>query len=317
MRYFYLSIVGIVLCLNAVKSQQTHFSQFYTTSMYLNPSLAGIEKESKLTLNYRNHWPQIQNSFITQNVSVETNLSRFNNGLGVNVFRDQAGDGMLTVTSFSGVYAHEIKLSRDLYLRVGAKSGFVQKNVAWDKLVFEDMIDSRGGIVFNTHQKFGEAISYIDLSSGMFLYSDKYYGGFSVNHLNQAQAGLINKNGKSKLERNYTIHGGAKFLFNGNSGYSISPNVILSKQGNFTKFNAGAYVEANFLVLGLWYASSEAIVFIVGVKTKRFQIGYSYDLYASNVIGKSLGSHEISYVHKFKNTSGKTKRYRTSSCPKF
>ena len=317
MKYFYLSFLGIIFCLSAAKSQQTHFSQFYTASMYLNPSLAGIEKESKLTLNYRNHWPQIQNSFITQNVSFETNLSRFNNGLGVNIYRDQAGDGMLTVTSFSGVYAHEIKLSRDLYLRVGVKSGFVQKNVAWDKLIFEDMIDSRDGVVFNTQQKFGEAISYADISSGMFLYSNKYYGGFSVNHLNQAQAGLINENGESKLQRNYTLHGGAKFFFNGNSDYSISPNVILSKQGTFTKFNAGAYIEANFLVLGLWYASCEAIEIIVGVKGNRFQVGYSYDLYSSNLIGRNLGSHEISYVHKFKISSGKTKRYRTSSCPKF
>ena len=317
MKNVYFLIFGFLLSYAAVQAQQTYFSQFYTSSVYLNPALAGIQEGSRLTLNYRNQWPQIQNSFITQNVSFETNLSQFNNGLGVNVYRDQAGDGMLTVSAVSGVYAHEFKLSKDLYLRVGMKSGFVQKNVAWDKLVFEDMIDSREGVVHTTQQEFGEAISYLDVSSGMFLYSDKYYGGISINHLNEAQAGLINETGETKLKRGFTFHGGAKFDSKDKKGYSISPNVILSKQGSFSKYNLGAYVEAKALVVGLWYSSDQAVVMIFGVKTDHFQIGYSYDLYPSTMTGTSLGSHEISYVHTFKQRNRKVKKYRTTSCPKF
>lgn len=317
MKNIYLLILGIMLFISSASSQQTYFSQFYTTSMYLNPSLTGIDEESKLTLNVQNHWPQIENSFITQNVSFESNLSQFNNGLGVNVYRDQAGDGMLTVTSFSGAYAHELKLSSDLYLRLGVKAGFVQKNVAWDKLVFEDMIDSRDGVVYTTQQKYGETIIYPDLSSGLFIYNDTYYGGFSVNHLNQAQAGLINQNGKSKLERSYTLHGGAKYIMNGNEDYSISPNLILSKQGTFTKLNVGGYIEANHLLFGLWYASTEEMVVMVGVQGNQFQVGYSYDMYPENTIGSSLGSHEISYIQTFKKRKKKRRKYRTTPCPTF
>jgi len=317
MKHIYLFVLVMTFLSTAVESQETHFSQFYTTSVYLNPALAGIQEESKLTLNYRNQWPQIQNSFITQNVTFETNLSSQNNGLGVNVYRDKAGDGMLTSTAFSGVYAHEIKLSKTLYLRVGMKAGFVQRNVAWNRLVFEDMIDSREGIVYNSQQKVGEATSYFDASSGVFIYSKKYYGGFSANHINQAETGLINKNGTSKLKRGYTLHGGAKYQLNGSSDYSISPNIIISKQGTFTKYNFGAYIEANSFVFGLWYANSESMVMIFGVKGKHFQIGYSYDLYPSSMMGINLNSHEISYVQTFNKPKNRPKKYRTTSCPKF
>jgi hypothetical protein len=76
-------------------------------------------------------------------------------------------------------------------------------------------------------------------------------------------------------------------------------------------------VEAKALVVGLWYSSDQAVVMIFGVKTDHFQIGYSYDLYPSTMTGTSLGSHEISYVHTFKQRNRKVKKYRTTSCPKF
>jgi len=316
MKQLYLFILGTIL-LSTASSQQTYFSQFYTTSMYLNPSLAGIDEEPKLTLNYRNQWPQIKNSYITKNVSFEANLSQFNNGLGVNVYRDQAGDGMLTITSFSGVYAHEFKLSRDLYLRLGIKLGFVQKSVAWDKLIFEDMIDSRDGVVNTSDQKTGEAIIFADHSTGLFLYNDTYYGGFSVNHLNEAKAGLINLSNQSKLQRRYTLHGGAKYKIKGKDDYKISPNVILSNQGTFTKINLGAYIEAKALIFGIWYGSTEEMILMLGVKGNRFQVGYSYDIYPESMAGSSLGSHEISYIQSFKKRKNKRKRYRKAPCPKF
>tara|TARA_R110002049_G_scaffold20846_10_gene76628 strand:+ start:1280 stop:2233 length:954 start_codon:yes stop_codon:yes gene_type:complete len=317
MKNFYLFILALNISLFTVSSQETHFSQFYTTSVYLNPALAGIQHNPKVTINYRNQWPEIQNSFITQNVTFETNISRFNNGIALNVYRDKAGDGMLTTTSFSGVYAHEIKLNKEIRLRVGMKAGFVQRNVAWDKLVFEDMIDSREGVVHSSQQKVGEAINYFDISSGLFVYSKKLYGGLSTNHLNQAQAGLINKNGNSKLQRSYNLHGGAKFQINGNSEHSFSPNVIISKQGTFTKYNLGAYIEANAFVFGLWYGSAKTMIMTFGINTKHFQIGYSYDLYPASMVGANVGSHEISYVQTFNKPKSSSKKYRTVSCPKF
>ncbi|MFT6166663.1 MAG: type IX secretion system PorP/SprF family membrane protein [Vicingaceae bacterium] len=317
MKKIYLLLSGIIFLASLAVSQQTHFSQFYTTSIYINPALAGIDEESKFTLNYRNQWPQIQNSFITQNATFETNLSKFNNGLGFSAYRDQAGDGLLTTNAYNAAYAHEIKMRKGLYLRLGLKAGFVQKKIAWDKLIFEDMIDPRDGVVYTTKQSFGENVSYADLSSGMLLYTEKYYIGFSANHLNQPRVSLMNWNSGSRLQRNFILHGGAKFELAGNSDYTFSPNVIINKQGTFTKFNIGSYFEAKSLVLGLWYASTESMIFIVGVKGNRFQVGYSYDLSSSKMIGSNIGSHEISYTQTFKKKSNRRKKYRTTSCPTF
>lgn len=305
----------IIFFFNLAEAQQTHFSQFYSTSVYLNPTLAGMEEGSNLSLNYRNHWPQIQNSFITKNASFESNLPNMNGGFAINAYRDQAGDGMLSVSSYSGVYAYEIRLKNKLHLRAGLKAGFVQKNVAWDQLIFEDMIDSREGVVYNTQQQFGEAISYFDLASGLMIFNELFYTGLSINHINRAEAGLINQNGTSQLHRNYTLHGGAKFSFNKSN--SISPNFLISKEGSFTKVNLGLYAEANALILGLWYANSNAMVFTAGINSKRFRIAYSYDLHSSTLIGSNLGSHELSFIQFFKKSKDKSRKYRTTPCPKF
>lgn len=296
-------------------AQETHFSQFYASSVYLNAALAGIEEESKFTLNYRNQWPQINNSFVTNNVSFESRLNKINGGFAINAFKDQAGDGMLSTTSLGGVYAHEIQINNSLTFRAGFRFSFVQKSVNWDELVFEDMIDSRQGVIHESQQPIGQAISFLDLSAGGFLYGENYFAGFSIDHLNEAQSGLLNQNGSSKLSRRYTIHGGIKLNSN-RRNQSLSPNFLISKQAEFYKVNVGIYYNIDPLVLGMWYGSNQTMVLLLGVRLNRFQFGYSYDLTTSKMIGSSLGSHEISITKSFRN-SVKKKRFKTVSCPAF
>ncbi|MBN1159492.1 MAG: type IX secretion system membrane protein PorP/SprF, partial [Bacteroidales bacterium] len=57
----------------------------------------------------------------------------------------------------------------------------------------------------------------------------------------------------------------------------------------------------------LWYRGippfnsqrGDALIVLVGYKTQYFNIGYSYDLTVSNLIGQALGSHELSMTFKF------------------
>lgn len=310
-----LSFITLLLS-NLIIAQNTHFSQFYASSIYLNPALAGLEAGSKLTLNYRNQWPGISNSFITHNASFEKRIASLNAGIGINAFRDQAGDGMLAISSYSGVYAQEVKLGKELFVRGGIKFGYVQKTINWNDLVFEDMIDSRGGVIYSTQQEFGSSISNIDLSTGLFLYSDSYYGGFTVNHVNKPKGGLINNNGESINERQFTIHGGAKFWFSFQEKYSISPNLLLSKQGSFSMVNVGAYLESTAITVGFWYGSHNRMIAMLGLKGKHFRIGYSYDINMNIITGNALGSHEISYAYSFRSKK-RNKRYKTTLCPSF
>ena len=308
-------LILILLSANTLFAQDTHFSQFYSSSVYLNPALAGIEEESKMVLLHRDQWPGLKNSFVSQNFSFEGRSEELNSGFGINAYSDKAGEGQMTTMAFSGVYAYEIKINKDLYIRSGMKAGVVQKYIDWNSLVFEDMIDSRGGVVSATQQKETQDLIYLDLSAGIMIYGPRYYGGFSVDHLNGAKEGLINES--SLMQRRLTIHGGARFELPHSSDYAISPNILYSKQGEFTKLNVGMYVEANVISLGLWYGSQQTMIMSLGIHIKRSQIAYSYDLTSSAMTGTSMGSHEISFIQRFKAAKPRKRRYKTTPCPKF
>jgi hypothetical protein len=79
------------------------------------------------------------------------------------------------------------------------------------------------------------------------------------------------------------------------------------KQADIQQLDLGVYWYNYPLVLGLWYRGipyvnsqrGDAMVFLVGIKTRQFNVGYSYDFTISNLLGAVRGSHEISLTYKF------------------
>jgi hypothetical protein len=65
--------------------------------------------------------------------------------------------------------------------------------------------------------------------------------------------------------------------------------------------------------------AGDAIIGLVGIKTKSLSIGYSYDFTISNLISSTGGAHEISVVYEFNSvTLGSThRRIRAIPCPEF
>jgi type IX secretion system PorP/SprF family membrane protein len=312
-----ISIIILLLIHQSGKAQETHFAQFYASGAYLNPALTGAEGNTKLTLNYRNHWPQISNSFVTYNVGFEQAMQDKNAAWGMNVYRDQAGDGKLTVTSYNASYAYEIKLNREWRLRTAMKIGVVEKNLDWGRLVFEDMIDSRQGIVYtSTQQLSGKPVRFVDVSAGGLFYSEHYFAGFAVDHLNTPEASFIRKNGTYRIQRNYTLHAGGKFYMNGRKNNQFSPNLLVSLQQNLVQVSAGAYMETGPMIVGAWFGNQDVVTALLGLRGERFRFAYSYDMYTSTITGSSLGSHEISYTYLLASKE-KVKRYKTTPCPVF
>jgi hypothetical protein len=64
--------------------------------------------------------------------------------------------------------------------------------------------------------------------------------------------------------------------------------------------------------------AGDAIIGLIGIKTKQLHIGYSYDFTISNLISSTSGSHEISLVYEFNSfTLGQRKKIRAIPCPEF
>jgi type IX secretion system PorP/SprF family membrane protein len=296
-------------------AQDPTFSQYYANRLYLNPAFAGTAKCPRLTLNYRNQWPGLDNSFITYAASFDQQIDAINGGLGVQLMSDQAGEGVLSTTSASFIYSYQFAVNRKFSIRAGFQATAVQKAIDVSNLRFGDMIDGRRGFVYQSQEQIKtDNVIYPDFSFGLLGFSEKTYFGVAVHHLTSPDEGFTNQ---SILAQRITAHFGAVLPMGiRNEDMTWSPNVIVQSQGGSMELNLGAYVSKGPIVLGLWNRIGDSFIALIGFQQEDFKIGYSYDLTSSLLSDKTSGSHEISFSYIFPCRPKKVK-FQTISCPSF
>ena len=257
----------LIVCLScfsiSAMAQDPQFTQFYANPLYLNPAFAGSARCPRVGINYRNQWPSLSRAYITKSASYDQHFDAINGGVGLLVLNDKAGDGALSKTSISGMYAYQLNINRKFSMRFGLQASYVQEKLDWDKLTFGDEIDPRYGFVYPTQEVQPQlSRSFPDFSAGVLAYSSKVYGGVAVNHLTEPDEAFIVV-GSSKLPMKVTAHLGALLpLSGGYSGYRgtidrdegtyISPNILYQQQGSFNQLNLGIYMLHSPIVGGLW-----------------------------------------------------------------
>lgn len=312
----FLSLLSVV----TLRGQDPIFSQFYAAPLQLNPAFAGNNYAPRVAFNYRNQYPSWTSegsAYETYSASYDQYFDDLNSGIGLLVLTDDAGNGILKTNRLSAVYSYRLQLNRSLYAKIGVEGSFVQTQLDWDKLLFPDQIDPESGPVSpggtpipSTEVRPDDlTVNSFDLSTGMLLYSDVFYGGVTLKHLNTPRESFldINDNLNNGLPLRVSLHTGAQFRLQpdnkGNSPAFLSPNLMYVRQGDFQQMNVGAYAGAAFVFGGLWYrttfTNSDAAIFLVGVRKDIFKIGYSYDLTISGLAGQTGGSHEISLSLNF------------------
>ena len=312
----FLIVLSGFCFVNDVKAQDPQFTQFYANPLYLNPAFAGSHRCPRVCLNYRNQWPNIAGTFVTTSASFDTRIDAISGGIGIHFLNDQAGQGTMTTTRFSAMYAYQLTITREFSMAFGLEATYAQKKLDWSKLTFGDMIDPKYGFINMTSEKPNHAVvSYPDFSAGVLGFSKRFYAGFAVFHLTQPDESFISA--LSPLPMKYTGHVGAVIPLDGRYGQSnISPNIIYQQQGDFRELNLGLYVTKGPIVAGLWYRNADAVVLMVGFQQNPVRFGYSYDLTVSKLGIVTAGSHEISFQLLFK-CKPRHKRFRTVSCPSF
>lgn len=296
--------------------QDPSFSQFYGNRLYLNPAFAGTAKCPRLTLNYRNQWPGIDNSFITTTASFDQHIDAMNGGIGVQLMTDRVAEDVLSTTTATFMYSYEFKANRKFSIRAGFQAGIFQKSLDISNLRFGDMIDPRRGTIFTSQEQIlDDNVIYPDFSFGLLGFGRKTYFGFAVHHLTEPDEGFINQ---AILERRITGHFGAVLPFGiRNADMSWSPNVIYQQQGEFRELSVGAYLTKGPLVMGLWSRLNDSFIYLFGLEIEEFKFGYSYDVTSSDLTNsQSAGSHEISITYTFPCRPKKT-RFETITCPSF
>ena len=316
-----------------VKAQDIHFSQFFSAPLYLNPAFTGANVCSRFSTIYRDQWPGISKTYQSYLLSFDHYIQRYNMGVGLLFENDVAGTGNLKTTTVYPMWAYEVKVNRKFSMRYGIQAGLGQKSINFNSLLFGDQI-ARGGSVSTASG--GNVVSletptqtktYFDIGAGALFYTKEYWGGVSIFHLTQPNTSMMG--GEDVLPVKYSIHGGAQFNFNEREKNlydhkSLTPAFNYQGQKKFDQLEIGMYYTQYIFNIGFWYrgipvfsnAFSDAIAVIIGIKTDRLNIGYSYDITISKLSDASQGAHEITLSYQLCKFRKKKKRMLVP-CPKF
>lgn len=295
----------------------------------MNPAFAGSTAQGRLILNYRNQWPQIPGAFVSYSASFDYYMPEINSGVGLILVHDKAGSGALSYTNVGGLYSYEFRVNKKIVIKPGLQFSMYKRGVDVNKLLFSDQI-ARGGRS-TTEYVNNSLVTRFDFASGILVYSANFWFGFAGHHIDQLNESLLGQN--AALPTKLSIHGGGRYVIrkdhNGNVRKALWGAFNLKQQNQFRQLDLGVYTEFYPVVIGLWYRglpvghnvsyhkNTDAVTILLGTKIEQLQIGYSYDLTLSRLIGNTGGSHEISIMYEFVDPRPKKHKMRVIPCPQF
>lgn len=334
MRVKFLHITIVLVGMTSIaRAQSPQFSQFYANQVYLNPAFTGNTELNRIATNFRNQWAGVPKAFNSFSAAYDHNLAQYNLGLGLIAVRDQAGVGGLSYTNFSGLAAYHFQIKEDIMINAGLSYGIGIRAADASKYTFGDELITGG----ETQTTLLQRNTFGDFGAGFVVYGSKYWGGLSALHLNRPNESMISGE-SSRTPVQWSLHGGYNFALDetekGEVTKSIIPTANIKFARKFRQLDLGAYYVRKRLMFGLWFRgltflrrnddgqpSHDAVVLMLGVKTKQMRIGYSYDITTSRLsVADSYGSHEISIVYEWPSEHKKKKKRRKQfivPCPKF
>lgn len=303
-------LIAMLLTLTAFSQQNAQYNHYIFNQLVINPAYAGTKDLININGIYASQWTRIDGSPTTQTLSVE-GPSLYNLGLGLHMIQDKIG--AQTQTAMYGNYAYKIQIKDSIYVSLGIATG-VSYNSLNGQLLDEGPLDDPA------IPEVMETITRFDSKAGIFLYSRKFYAGFSVSDLTSNLRSSIDQLIAGQIRHYYLTSG---YVFDINNSLKLKTGFLIKED-----FRAPTNVDLNvfFLYKNLIWAGAtyrtgaeifntksldttlrlrDAVVFMMDVNLNNsFRIGYAYTHTLSAL--KDYPGHEISLGYYFK-TKNKTK----------
>ncbi len=303
-----------------VNGQDVHYTQMYSTPLYVNPAFAGNHQcDFRAGVNFRQQAASFTVPFETYSAWGDTRVypgflgRRSWIGLGGNLYYDNAGDGalkkiqgMLLTSFFQGFNA-----DNSLYGSLGVGIGVTNRSVNLDKFIFGDSWDPVNlqfdPTLFPTGESLtNSSIFYADFNLGLsvhHLVNTKwmYELGVSASHINEPIESFYGEENKV----------GIKFIASATLQRILSEKVLLKPEAYFitqqgvTETIIGANLvfgmEGVKLHGGLWTRIGRDIMPALGLEYNDFTMMFSYDINVSNqrIASNYQGGFEFSLVKRF------------------
>lgn len=315
-------------------AQDIHFSQFFETPLWRNPSLAGIYTgDIRVQAVYRDQWNSVTDAYRTGSVNAEFKMpiGKANDFIttGMQVLFDRAGTiGWTSVHALPVLNYHKsLSNIHNRYLSLGFMGGWIQRRFDPSKATTNSQYDNGGlGENFANSQ-----YSYLDGSVGMSFNSDinenplnNFFLGAAYHHFNRP---------KKSFYRNANIELQPKWVFSTGVHLAISDYsyIILqadhSRQGGFSETVAGGMYgvkigmdpdNPQYTIHGGGFLRwNDALIPAIKLDYNPFSVTLSYDVNISKLKPSSYGRGgfelSVSYIGFRQNNS----TLDAVRCPRF
>ncbi|NDV79007.1 type IX secretion system membrane protein PorP/SprF [Dysgonomonas sp. 511] len=293
MKVRYIKTLIILLCTfssAAVYGQwDPQISQYWRMKNFYNPAFIAETNNIESTMLHRRQWVGMENAPNTSVVSFNMPMKFLGKEHGVGMIVTNEKVGLFSNTYTMGQYAYKFKFKNNKYLHIGLQAGLmnIDFNASEIHIPDSDYHDPN-----DPAKPTGGGDKTIDAGLGVAWITPKYYVGLSATHLWDPVFEL-DDNHSGYIARTYYLMGGYNIAL-GNPLIELQPSAFFKTDAVTYQVDVTAKVEYNKTFNGgISWRKDEGFVFLLGVKIRNIDAGYSYDLSTSALTKVSNGSHEL------------------------
>lgn len=303
--------ISLLLLVSSVTTsfgqQDPMYSQYMFNIQAYNPAYAGTWESIGIMTLGRHQWIGFEGEPKTYTLTIQAPLRKKHVGLGLSIINDEIGFEKRFAVFAD--YSYRLKVSDVISLRLGLKAGFTN----YENNLYDYTLYIPGGGDDPAFQGVIDKKFMPNFGVGAFMYSDKFYAGFSIPKILQNDF----ENEVDDYTTNYELMHMTLI-----GGYVISlSDVVKFKPSFIARYIAGspivADINASFLFaerfwIGAMYRTAETFGFNTQfIINKKLRLGYAIDFNTSDISSYNDGIHElmVSYELNFVKTKYTSPRY--------
>jgi type IX secretion system PorP/SprF family membrane protein len=281
-------LIGLALfTIVDVKAQQDpQYTQYMYNMSIMNPAYAGSKENMTGGLLYRKQWIDIEGAPTTGTFFINSPVGK-NVGLGLSAISDKIGP--VEETNVYADFSYTLNLGGDRRLAFGLKGG-----VTMHKIDFNTIYPTLPDINDEAFDGPNPNVSFLNIGSGFFYYTNKYYVAASMPNMLKHNYLEFNgvKYGNESLH--YFITGG--YVFDINPDLKFKPSTMIKSAVNApvsVDLSANLLFNDKFEVGGTYRLQDSFGAMVNYAVTPSLRVGYAYDQIVSDLKVTTPSSHEI------------------------
>lgn len=172
-KIFFTTLLTVFALIDSNAQQDPHYTQYMYNMNVINPAYAGSKENLSFGLLYRKQWVDVEGAPATFSLAGSMPVGK-NVGVGLSVISDKIGP--VEENNVYGDFSYTLNLGGEHRLAFGMKAGATFHKVG----LFSEI--GNGNVPDPDDPAFAEDTNntFLNIGSGLFYYTQKYYVAFSV-----------------------------------------------------------------------------------------------------------------------------------------